>query len=285
VAKGAAVACASVVIPAHNEESLIGKTLRTLLADADADEFEVIVVCNSCTDATAAVAREHAGVTVIERFEASKVAALNAGDAVATTFPRIYLDADIALDTASLRSVVAVLRAGAPAAAPAPIVDTSQCGIASRAYFAIWSRTGYATANTLGSGVYGMSEKGRARFTEFPDLISDDGFVYSQFTQSERVNPPGATFTIQAPRTISALVKRRIRIVAGNRQLESDAGRQVSAPGPTWRDVVRSERRLVPAAAVYATVNAVAALAARRRARQGTAGAWHQDRSIRGGSN
>ncbi len=281
---GSVVRSASVVIPAHNEESLLGNTLGTLLADAGADEFEVIVVCNGCTDATAAVAGKHEGVTVLEIPEASKIAALNAADAAATTFPRIYLDADIVVDTASLRKVAQALQSGAPASSPTPTVDTSGCGIVSRAYFAIWSRTGYVTTSSLGSGIYGLSERGRARFGEFPNLISDDGFVYSHFAPAERVNPPGATFTIRAPRTIRALVKRRIRIVAGNQQLQAEFGRQLRAPGPGWGEVARRQPRLLPAAAVYAAVNAWAAFAARRRAAQGTAGAWNQDRSIRGGS-
>ena len=39
---------ASIIIPAHNEGSVIGRCLRVLLADAKPDEFDVIVVAN-CT--------------------------------------------------------------------------------------------------------------------------------------------------------------------------------------------------------------------------------------------
>src|SRR3954470_21776937 len=93
---------ASVVIPAHNEAALIGDCLRVLLEDADAGEFEVVVVCNGCTDDTAGIAADFAGSTVIEVDAASKIAALNTGDEVATTFPRIYLDADVAIVLASI---------------------------------------------------------------------------------------------------------------------------------------------------------------------------------------
>ncbi|MGD9408165.1 MAG: glycosyltransferase, partial [Gammaproteobacteria bacterium] len=43
----------SVVIPAHDEEAVIQRTLGALLRSADPGEFEVIVVCNGCSDATA----------------------------------------------------------------------------------------------------------------------------------------------------------------------------------------------------------------------------------------
>ena len=48
----------SVVIPAHNAESEIGAQLDALAGQLDEDSFEVIVVDNRSTDATADVARE-----------------------------------------------------------------------------------------------------------------------------------------------------------------------------------------------------------------------------------
>ena len=48
----------SVVIPAHDEEAVIERCLGTLLADARAGEVEVVVVCNGCTDDTAARAHD-----------------------------------------------------------------------------------------------------------------------------------------------------------------------------------------------------------------------------------
>ena len=47
----------SFVIPAHNEEAVIGRCLTALLAGARRDELDIIVVCNGCTDRTAEVAR------------------------------------------------------------------------------------------------------------------------------------------------------------------------------------------------------------------------------------
>ena len=44
----------SVVIAAHDEESVLPRCLRALLDAAGPGEFEVFVVANGCTDRTAA---------------------------------------------------------------------------------------------------------------------------------------------------------------------------------------------------------------------------------------
>ena len=46
----------SVIVPAHNEENYLGATLDALRRQ-DHGWFEVIVVANGCTDATAKIAR------------------------------------------------------------------------------------------------------------------------------------------------------------------------------------------------------------------------------------
>jgi glycosyltransferase involved in cell wall biosynthesis len=87
----------SVIIPAHNEEAVIGRGLTALLDGLD-DEWEVVVVGNGCSDRTLEVSAQFAPrVQVGETPVASKVAAMNLGDQIATSFPRIYLDADVTL--------------------------------------------------------------------------------------------------------------------------------------------------------------------------------------------
>jgi cellulose synthase/poly-beta-1,6-N-acetylglucosamine synthase-like glycosyltransferase len=57
----------AVIVPAHNEEAVIGETVRSVMAvDYPRERFEVLVVADNCTDATAERARE-AGATVLER--------------------------------------------------------------------------------------------------------------------------------------------------------------------------------------------------------------------------
>ncbi|TQL69971.1 glycosyltransferase involved in cell wall biosynthesis [Nocardioides albertanoniae] len=271
---------ASVVIPAHDEAAGIGRLLHRLLDTAEPGELEVVVAANASTDATVSVTSGFAGVTVLDLPVASKVAALNAADEVATVFPRIYLDADIDLTLDSLRLVVDELSGGTPAAAPAIVVDTRGCGPGVRAYYAIWSRLGYARHHLLGAGVYGLSEAGRARFGRFPDVLNDDQFVYDHFRHDERVNPPGSTFTVRAPRTLRAVYRRGTRIALGNLQLRT-LGRPVTAPGPTWRGVLLAEPWLAPAVAAYVAMKVLMRTAAARRLRSGSFGDWGRDDSSR----
>jgi glycosyltransferase involved in cell wall biosynthesis len=79
----------SVIIPACNEASVIGRCVDALLQGAPG--IEVVVVCNGCTDDTALVAREQGvgNVTVVETPVGSKIAALNLGDGIATKFPAL----------------------------------------------------------------------------------------------------------------------------------------------------------------------------------------------------
>ena len=75
----------SVIIPAHNEERVIARTLEAMVAGASPGELEIIVVANGCSDATADVARgfgerlEHArGLRGQARFDAAAANAARA---------------------------------------------------------------------------------------------------------------------------------------------------------------------------------------------------------------
>jgi len=80
-------AVASIIIPAHNEESVIERCLSTLLRGTRQGEFEVIVVANNCNDRTVELASNFEGVKVLDIEPGGKSLALNAGDAEATVFP------------------------------------------------------------------------------------------------------------------------------------------------------------------------------------------------------
>jgi cellulose synthase/poly-beta-1,6-N-acetylglucosamine synthase-like glycosyltransferase len=58
---------AAVLIPAHNEEAGIGKTVRSILPELGTGD-RILVIADNCSDRTAAVAIE-AGATVTERFD------------------------------------------------------------------------------------------------------------------------------------------------------------------------------------------------------------------------
>ena len=84
---------ATVIIPAHNEASVIDRCLGSIYNSIKPGEFEVIVVCNGCTDDTAkVVATCFPLVKLLETPVASKVDALNYADTEARYFPRIFPD-------------------------------------------------------------------------------------------------------------------------------------------------------------------------------------------------
>jgi cellulose synthase/poly-beta-1,6-N-acetylglucosamine synthase-like glycosyltransferase len=63
----------AILIPAHNEISILDKLLESLAAlDYPKDKFTVFVVADNCTDATADLARATGWVNVYERFDQEK---------------------------------------------------------------------------------------------------------------------------------------------------------------------------------------------------------------------
>lgn len=63
--------CFDVIVPAHNEEGGITRTVSSLqVIDWPPEQFRVMVVADNCGDATAAVARK-AGAHVLERHDAA----------------------------------------------------------------------------------------------------------------------------------------------------------------------------------------------------------------------
>ena len=230
----------SVVIPAHDEEAVIERALRGVLAGS-AGRFEVVVVANGCQDATADRARAvDPEIQVIEIAEASKIAALNAGDAAAVLFPRAYVDADVEVDAGTLLALAAVLDSGlALVASPEVELDLTGANRWVRAYYSVWQQSAFRQTGHIGSGIYALSEEGRHRFGDFPPVIGDDRFVQGLFLPSERATLLDRSFTVRPPRTLRALVARGSRIAAGNQQLRT-LGLAGSVPSGT-----ASLRRLI----------------------------------------
>ena len=83
----------SVVIPCYNEEDYIENTIRSLKAQDTGINYEIIVVDNNCTDATASIARR-LGVKVIVESEPGICAARQAGTEAAKGDIIISTDAD-----------------------------------------------------------------------------------------------------------------------------------------------------------------------------------------------
>ncbi|SIN90790.1 glycosyltransferase family 2 protein [Agromyces cerinus] len=278
----------SVVIAAHNEEHVIGACLDALLGRQGPEPIGIVVSANGCTDRTAAAATRP-GVTVIDRAEAGKTAALNAADEVATGFPRIYLDADIVVPPGGIAAILACFDASPRSLAVVPRrrLNTAGRPWPVRAYFSINERMSPFRNGLFGRGMIALSEQGRARFDVFPAVIADDLFVDSQFSDAEKAEASEIEVVVEAPFTTSDLLRRLVRVRRGNRQLRAsaEAGRIAAQVRPVdhwgWlRDAVVPEPRLASAAIPYLIITVMAALLARRPVKAGRE--WGRDESTRG---
>ncbi len=276
---------ASVVIPAHNEETRLPATLERLLSGLDAD-VSVVVVCNGCTDATVEVASAFAPrVVVLEVQSASKTHALNVAEASLEPGPRAFIDADILISGASVALLLDAARGDTtPASEPLPLFDTSHSSGLVRVYYAVWLALHGAAPGDIGGGVYCLSERGRGRFGQFPDVMSDDGFVRSHFAPSEIARPTGATSTVHTPRDIRSLVKIKTRSRLGTRELrdrfpelwnnkqsssKSLAAKMSNVPLTLW-----------PLMPIYITIQLATRARAWRQVKSGTT-RWERDDTTR----
>jgi exopolysaccharide biosynthesis WecB/TagA/CpsF family protein len=267
----------AIIIPAHNESEVIARTLAPLAPLAATGKLEVIVVCNGCSDNTAEIARRFEGVTVLESEMPSKSAALNAGDAAATRWPRLYLDADAQISPSAVRDVLdALSEGGLLAARPAARLDLQGAHPLVHAYYRTRLRLPSARSGLWAGGVYGLSRQGHQRFEEFPNVIADDLFVDRLFAAWEKAVLDVDPMVIRPPRTPRAQLAVLHRVYRGNAEQNGSEG-QHSTARHTFGEVIRSVRG--PLSAADAVVYLGFAVAGRRGA--GRSGGWERDESSR----
>lgn len=259
---------ATVVVPAHNEVSGLSRLLPALLDGAEQGEFTVLVVCNGCTDGSAAEARKYgADVEVVELREASKSAALAAGGARIKAFPVAFIDADVALDTASLRALVAEV-SGAGFLAAGPVRRLERTGVSRVAgwYYDVWERLPQVQSGLFGRGVIVLSETGFRRVSQLPPFISDDLAFSESFLADERSIVSSAIVTVWPARTWRALLNRRVRVVRGNRELGREGGVSSSASTSVvdLMRIARAEPRLAARLPLFLAMTCAARVAERR---------------------
>lgn len=277
----------SIVIPAHNEEQLLPVCLAALAGQPGIAGLEIVVVVNGSSDRSAAVAREAAAtlpsLVVLETPVPGKANALNLGDAQATLFPRIYLDADIELSPGTVGHLITALDTDQPrVASPAIRFDTADSDALVRHYYAVYRRLPYVASGLIGLGIYAVSEAGRRRFDTFPDLMADDLFVQRLFAPEERLTVAGE-FLVRAPRRWRDLVAVRTRAARGAQELADappiegmDAETTSNASSRALVDLVRQDPRIAPSALAYVGITLAARLASRRSPTR-----WHRDESSR----
>jgi glycosyltransferase involved in cell wall biosynthesis len=284
----------TVVIAAHNESAVIERGLRALLADAEPGEFGVLVVSNGSTDDTSDVARRAGAalgqpVEAVDVTPASKIAALRAAEDALSARPpttRLYLDADVLIETAVARKLAAAVDTDQPRlGVVAALVDTSRSGPLVRRYYAVWESLARNRVQGSGTGVLAVNRAGIARVASWPDVVSDDEWVVRQFAANERV-VVDAQVRQFAPHSLAALVRRRARVVNGNRQLDQRWPQPVGTAGAGARlgelRAALRRRDISPlGAGVFVMVTVVARALAAWRRQTGKATTWSRDASSR----
>jgi glycosyltransferase involved in cell wall biosynthesis len=275
----------SIVVPAHNESSVLARTLSQWVTNPTNDEIGVVVVCNGCTDDTANVARRFAPtVRVVELETASKTLALNLGDQLSIGFPRIYVDADVVITADAIRLLSRRLDQGdLLAVAPRADIDLTGCSWLVRKYYGIRALLPSSHEGIGGSGVYALSEAGRGRFGQFPDVTADDTYVRLLFRPEERSTLTSVRSTVFPPRSIGQLVRVRSRAYAGTVEIatrfpELRANRAATNNQALIR--LFASPRVWAGLLVYCAVNILARFRAVLSTRAGGS-SWQRDKTSR----
>ena len=274
----------SVLIPASNEEALIGRCLDALLAchwSSDAG-VEVIVISNGSVDRTTERARSYRSrfaskkwdLLVLDRQEGGKLAAMNAGDRIARSGNRVYLDADVEVDPDLLSQLHSVLDTSDARYASGRMVLAQPQSWVTRAYARVYQKVPFMQQGVPGAGLFSVNAAGRLRWDDFPDIISDDTYVRLCFRPTERVSVD-ARYTWPLVEGWRNLVRVRRRQNAGVDEIKQDYGHLLEnddKPEFPLRDKLRLFLKDPLGFAVYAGV----ALAVRLTPRDRTA--WSRGR-------
>ena len=282
----------SVVIPAHNEEAVIGRCLETLLADApEGNPPEIILAANGCKDRTVEIARELAPfATILDLPAGSKVIAMNEANKVARHAPRFFLDADLQCSYAALKATSDALRQpGVMAASPALDMDVSRSDFWVRAYYRVWMTQPYVTDRLVGSGVFGLSAVGLERIGEIPPTFADDTWVRTRFSYDERRNVAKDAdgnpvhFTVSPPRTLRDQIKIEARRRIGSEQVlalyPSPHNTKINRPGNLGTALKNGASVLD--VAIYLAMKAAALLQFRWNKLRGKTPVWVRDMGAR----
>lgn len=209
----------SVIVPAHNEATVIRACLDSLLKQTGVDR--IIVACNGCTDTTVTIVQqEYPQVVCLDIATPSKVNALNEAEKHVLSWPVFYIDADTKLSDGAIEKITKVMAQGKLLlAAPEPVIDTSRSSWLVKQYYKVWLSLPYIREGVVATCSFVISAQGRNRFINFPNVINDDGFVRCQFSAEERGNVSGTQVFITAPKNIKSLIKIKTRARLGNMQL------------------------------------------------------------------
>ena len=232
-----------VVIPAHDEESVIEITVRSCLAiDYDRDRFQVCVIADNCTDATARVAAA-AGAIVWERHDPERrskgyaledfFARVDADPAIRPPAAFVLIDADTSVGPDLLRAFARSLSRGDDFIQGYYTVRNADASWRTRLMtyaFALANGVWLAGLDRLGLGV-GLKGNGMcfraAALRRFPwrasGLVEDMEFAWHLRVGGERVRfqPEARVYGEMVSRGGPGAASQRRRWEAGRRGLRA----------------------------------------------------------------
>ncbi len=214
---------ATVIVPAHNESSVIEDCLNSIINQKGIDH--IIVPCNGCTDDTIEIVKsKYPSVVCLDIETPSKTNALNVAEEKAQelglSYPIFYIDADTQLSENAIQHITEAMQDSTTLlAAPTPIIDTSKSSWLVKTYYKVWIHLPYIKEGVIATCSFIVSEEGRKRFDKFADVIGDDGFIRCHFKNKEISNIVGAEIYIRAPKDIFSLIKIKTRARLGNMEL------------------------------------------------------------------
>jgi len=214
---------ATVIVPAHNEASVIQDCLNSIVNQSGIDH--IIVACNGCTDDTADIVTTHyPDLICLDIKKPSKTNALNIAEEKAqelgVTYPIFYIDADTQLSDNCISKVSEEMAKGEILlSAPTPVINTDKSSWLVKTYYNVWTNLPYIKEGVIATCSFIVSEEGRKRFDVFADVIGDDGFIRCHFKNKEISNIEGTQIFITAPHDIFSLIKIKTRARLGNMEL------------------------------------------------------------------
>jgi len=143
----------SFIVPAYNEELELPRALAAIrtAADASREPYEIIVVDDASTDATAEIATR-AGAVVVPVNYRQIAAVRNAGARAAKGDTFIFVDADTFIQPAHVAGALAALAAGC-AGGGAPMATDGSVPLWGRVFVRVFSAFYFTLAN-LGAGAF-----------------------------------------------------------------------------------------------------------------------------------
>jgi cellulose synthase/poly-beta-1,6-N-acetylglucosamine synthase-like glycosyltransferase len=223
----------SAVIAVYNGAAQVAAKLDTLLAlDYPADRFEIIIVSDGSTDATARIVRAYAervgsgtgkpGIVLIEAPRGGKAASLNVGIARAAGEILFFTDVRQAMDPASLRHLAANFADPTVGAVTGEMHlrrgdSGEQADMDLYWRYEIWARTRHSEIdslfNTTGC-IYALRRSLAGPIP--PDTLTDDAILpLRAFFEGYRVVFDPAAIAWDFPAVSGTEFRRRFRTLAG----------------------------------------------------------------------